>query len=140
MDYLIGSAISFLTIFIIGKVLLKEPLTLKPNSYRYSQSHVHSLIKPLLPPVQLLKPKRISQAIKHDEKNNIRVVIVGHDAYWIRENVFYTAQIDQDGVDKDTTRVVDTMSMDKVQLDKMLFIMDQLRDGEISDSGSTGND
>jgi hypothetical protein len=29
--------------------------------------------------------------------------------------------------------------MDKVQLDKMLFIMDRLRDGKNDDSGSTGN-
>jgi hypothetical protein len=42
-------------------------------------------------------------------------------------------------VDKETTRRVDTMGMDKVELDKMLFIMDQLRDGKINDSGSSGN-
>jgi hypothetical protein len=29
--------------------------------------------------------------------------------------------------------------MDRVQLDKMLFIMDQLRDGKKDDSGSSGN-
>ena len=43
-----------------------------------------------------------------------------------------------EGVDKDTTSVVDTMGMNKVQLDKMLFIIDQLRDGKQHDSGSSG--
>ena len=60
-------------------------------------------------------------------------------AFWIKDNVFYTAQMDEGGVDKDTTSAVDTTHMDKVQLDKMLFIIDQLRDGNVNDSGGSGN-
>jgi hypothetical protein len=70
---------------------------------------------------------------------NVKVIILGHTAFWIKNNVFYTANIDEDGIDKESTKVVDTMSMDKVQLDKMLFILDQLRDGEVNDSGSSGD-
>ena len=33
-------------------------------------------------------------------------------------------------IDKDNAQVVDTMGMSKVELDKMLFIIDQLRKGE----------
>ena len=53
--------------------------------------------------------------------------------------MFYMADIFQNDIQKDTARVVDTIGMDKVQLDKMLFIMDQLREGKNNDSGSTGN-
>jgi len=60
-------------------------------------------------------------------------------AYWIKDNIFYTADVMGDGVDKDTTRRVDTMVMNKVQLDKMMFIIDRLREGNSNDSGSTRN-
>ncbi len=42
-------------------------------------------------------------------------------------------------VDKDSTTRVDTDSMSKVQLDKMLFIVDKLREGTFDDSGSAGD-
>ena len=60
-------------------------------------------------------------------------------AYWVKDNVFYTADMDEGDVNKNTTREVDTMTMNKVQLDKMMFIMDRLREGTFNDSGGTGN-
>ena len=51
----------------------------------------------------------------------------------------HEASIDNNGVDPTTTKVVDTIGMDSVELDKMLFIMDKLREGLDNDSGSTGN-
>ena len=55
-------------------------------------------------------------------------------AYWIKDNQFYQSNINEQGIDKENSRVVDTMGMDKVQLDKMLFIMDKLREGINDDS------
>jgi hypothetical protein len=42
-------------------------------------------------------------------------------------------------VDKETTRVVDTMTMNKVQLDKMIFIIDRLREEAFDDRWGSGN-
>lgn len=64
---------------------------------------------------------------------------MGNKAYWIKDNAFYEADLDGKNIDKESARIVDTMQMDKVQLDKMLFIMDQLRDGKSDDSGNPGN-
>ena len=62
-----------------------------------------------------------------------------NQAYWIKDNVFYTADMAMNGnVDKDTTRTVDTMTMNKVQLDKMMFIIDRLREEAFDDRGGTG--
>ena len=61
-----------------------------------------------------------------------------NQAYWIKDNVFYTANMIGDNVDKDTTRTVDTMAMNRVQLDKMMFIIDRLREEALDDSGSSG--
>ena len=42
-------------------------------------------------------------------------------------------------ISKDSAIQVDTIHMDKVQLDKMLFIMDRLREGINDDSRGSGN-
>ena len=47
--------------------------------------------------------------------------------------------MDGNDIDNESARLVDTMSMNKVQLDKMLFIMDQLKEGDSNDSSGTGN-
>lgn len=97
------------------------------------------MIKPLLPD-DFFKPKiRRTQSYNHEEKTNFRVVIVDGFAYWIRDNKIYEADMREDGIDKDSARVVDTMSMDKVQLEKIVFIVDTLREGLDNDSGSTGD-
>jgi hypothetical protein len=107
---------------------------------RYSQSHVHNLVAPLLPPASAYRKKIISQSTKHENNTSIKVIMMDDSAYWIKDNTFYCAKIDESGtVDKETTSVVDTMTMDKVQLDKMLFIMDKLREGLYDDSGGSGN-
>lgn len=41
-------------------------------------------------------------------------------------------------IDKNSVRTVDTMSMDKVQLDKMFFIIDKLTGRDKNDSGGSG--
>jgi hypothetical protein len=63
-----------------------------------------------------------------------------NQAYWIKDNLFYTADMSIDGnVNKDTTRIVDTMTMNSVQLDKMMFIIDRLREEAFYDRGGSGN-
>ena len=126
--------------YIFAKLFYKEQQNLKKiNVYRYSQSHIHHIVNPFINQDNLIKPKKITQTRKHYDKTNLRVIIVEDEAFWIKDNIFYTARMTNEGVDKETTSVVDTMNMDKVQLDKMLFIIDQLRDGKKDDSGSTGN-
>jgi hypothetical protein len=139
MEYLIGSAFTFLCLYLVIRFISIDSVKQEPFRLRYSQSHIHSIVSPLLPPLSQLKKPLVSQATKHYDSVNVKVIILGHTAFWIKNNVFYTANIDEDGIDKDSTKIVDTMSMDKVQLDKMLFILDQLRDGEVNDSGSSGD-
>lgn len=139
MEYLIGSFTTFALVMLMS-FFKKENVEKQKVTVRYSQSHIFDLVRPLLPPI-INSPikKRISQSTKYEEKNNIRVLIIDNVAYWVKENVFYKAEVMNNGVDSETTQVVDTIGMDSVELDKMLFIMDRLREGLDSDSGSTGN-
>lgn len=142
MKYLIGFFSSFILIYIIVKLQVKHNILLeqKLNPIRYSQSHVHTLISPLLPKIQTFKAIKKSQSLLHESRFSIKVIIMDNQAYWIKDSIFYMADMSNNGeVDKDTTRRVDTMTMDKVQLDKMMFIIDRLREGTFDDSGGTRN-
>jgi hypothetical protein len=75
-----------------------------------------------------------TQSKMHYDKTNIKVIILDNQAYWIKDNIFYKAQLDGQSIDKESAEQVDTIHMDKVQLEKMLFIMDKLREGINDDS------
>jgi hypothetical protein len=85
------------------------------------------------------KLNRKSQSQIRREKENVRVIVVENEAYWIKDNAFYTAPLINDLINKDAAVQVDTTHMDKVQLDKMLFILDRLREGINNDSRGSGN-
>jgi hypothetical protein len=138
LEYFVGAFVGiFFIIFIQNKNKIK--INKKDFVIKYSQSHMLEIVKPLLPPQEGKKINKNTQAYKHEEKTNVRVIVLDGQAFWIRDNLFYSADFLGDVIDKDSTSVVDTMGMDKVQLDKMLFIIDQLRDGKDNDSSSSGN-
>jgi hypothetical protein len=139
MEYFLGSAITMLAMFITTRLISSRSINVKENNFRYSQSHIHTLIMPLIPELKNYKKKIVTQSSKHEERTNVRVVIVDNKAYFVKEGIFYCADMDGQYIDSTSTTVVDTIGMDKVQLDKMLFIMDQLRDGKKNDSGDSRN-
>jgi hypothetical protein len=81
--------------------------------------------------------KSRTQSKLHYDKSNIKVIILDNNAYWIKDNIFYKAPLVNELIDKESAEQVDTIHMDKVQLDKMLFIMDKLREGIEDDSRSS---
>jgi hypothetical protein len=139
MEYFLGSAITMIAMFITTRLISFNKVSNKIDIPRYSQSHIHMLILPLLPEIKKYKKKMVTQSSKHEEKTNIKVVIVDNKAYFIKNGTFYCADMHGTEIDGANATLVDTMAMDKVQLDKMLFIMDQLRDGKKNDSGDSGN-
>jgi hypothetical protein len=77
------------------------------------------------------KQPKESQLTKHYNKMFLKVVVQGTKAYWIKDNVFYVADVNEDGqVDKENAKQVDTMSMDKVELSNMMEIVEKLT-GEV---------
>lgn len=138
MEYFLGSVITILGLWIFSKLPNSQEVH-KTSPITYSQSHVFELIKPFIPISALdnfkIKP---TQAIKHLESITKRVLFMGNSAYWINENTLFTAQIVDGEVSEETTMAVDTMGMDKVQLNKTIFIVEQLREGLLDDSWDSG--
>jgi hypothetical protein len=139
MEYFLGSAITMLAMYVTTRLIAYNKLYKRVDIPRYSQSHIHMLILPLLPEIRKYKKKTITQSSKHEEKTNVKVVIMDNKAYFIKNGTFYCADMHGTEIDGANATSVDTMAMDKVQLDKMLFIMDQLRDGNRDDSGDSRN-
>jgi hypothetical protein len=139
MEYFLGSVLTMIAMFITTRLISFEKKTVKDNPFRYSQSHIHETISPLIPDLVFYKKEILRQSSKHEEKTNIKVVIFDNKAYFVKDGTFYCAEMHGTEIDGANATLVDTMGMDKVQLDKMLFIMDQLRDGKKNDSGDSRN-
>ena len=110
------------------------------SKIRYRQSNIYEMVKDVIPKEMFEKPKVITQSQKHVQKNMLKVVITEGRAYWILDNVFYTANAINGRVDESTVEPLDIQNLPKKDLSKMLLILDDLRKGmESNDSGSSGN-
>jgi hypothetical protein len=50
-------------------------------------------------------------------------------AYWIEDNNVYSAEHNELGILPETKKIVDMMTIDKVELDKMILIVEKLTEG-----------
>jgi hypothetical protein len=69
----------------------------------------------------------------------IRVIVIGQEAYWVSDNIFYVANAIGGEVESTSARPVDVENMSKNDMEKMLMILDNLQNGNKNDSGSAGN-
>ena len=138
MEYVVGAVLTLVIIATANRLITKQLKNDKMPVIRYSQSHIYSVVAPMMFGFDSSIPKRSSQSYNYHEEAYIRVVVVDGKAYWIKENTFYTADVVDGTVDKESTKEVDTMSMSDVELKKMLVIVETLREGKDNDSGSTG--
>jgi len=140
MEYLLVIGLTLFLCWSIIKVSDKKRI-LFLKKIKYRQSNVHEMIKNVIPKQRFDKPKFITQSEKHVQKNMLKVVIEKDKAYWILDNVFYTANAINGRIDEDTAKPLDIENMSTKELDNMLSILDDLKQGVgPDDSGSAGNE
>jgi hypothetical protein len=140
MEYIIGFLSAIVFVYFLVRIQNKyDVLRVRLKFSKATQSRNHYLFERDVDVVQKKKKEVNRQSTKHDKNVNIRVIIMDNQAYWIKDNVFYTAELNHGIVDKDTTKEVDTMTMNKVQLDKMIFIIDRLREEAFDDRWGSGH-
>ena len=89
---------------------------------------------------EIVKPIPITQATKHFRSQYNPVAFYENTAYWIEDNVFYSADMNEDGaIIIETKKAVDTINADSIQLDLLTFIVDKLTEGKNNDSRNSGN-
>jgi len=102
-----------------------------------SQTDIHNMTKIFFE--KKTTKQKTSQMQQYEEKNRIDVLVIDDEAYWISNNVFYRGEIVDGQIDHDTTKPVDTQNMKQTEIDKMLFIIDSLKNGNKNDFGGTRN-
>ena len=139
MEYLLIIGLTLLSYWSIIKISNKRNMIFL-NKNKYRQSSIYEMVKDVVPKQRFDKPKVITQSQRHIQKNMLRVVIADGSAYWILNNVFYTANAINGRVDEETIKPLDIENMPTKELDKMLSILDDLKQGVgPNDSSSTGN-
>ena len=139
MEYLLIVGLTFIVSWSIIKISNRKRGRFL-SKIRYRQSNIYEMVKDVIPKEMFEKPKVITQSQKHVQKNMLKVVITEGKAYWILDNVFYTANAINGRVDESTVEPLDIQNLPKKDLSKMLSILDDLRKGmESNDSGSSGN-
>ncbi len=139
MEYLLIMGLTLLSYWSIIKISNKRNMIFL-NKNKYRQSSIYEMVKDVVPKQRFDKPKVITQSQRHIQKNMLRVVITEGSAYWILNNVFYTANAINGRVDEETIKPLDIENMPTKELDKMLSILDDLKQGVgPNDSSGTGN-
>ena len=139
MEYLLVIGLTLLSYWSIIKISNKRKMIFL-NKNKYRQSSIYEMVKDVVPKQRFDKPKVITQSQRHIQKNMLRVVIADGSAYWILNNVFYTANAINGRVDEETIKPLDIENMPTKELNKMLSILDDLKQGVgPNDSGSAGN-
>lgn len=68
-----------------------------------------------------------SQMVKALKKSIIKVAIYRNKAYWVLNNVIYTAEIDEDGnILNDNAEVVDVFKLSEKEVENLLTILDSI--------------
>ncbi len=137
MEYFIGSIITLIAVLCL-KLIFGKRISESNGGIRQSQSYIFNLIDQYIPEYPYEELEIESQATRYLEQIFLRVVIVEDKAYWVEDNRLYVVDHTEEGIDKEAAVEVDTMAMDKVQLDKIMLVVEQLKEGAYDDNWNAG--
>ncbi len=134
-----GSLLTLATIIFVRKFIVTDSELVKNTIAKpiYRQSHLYKLFY-VSGSMEYSHKTPDTQSYRYEMKTKMRVVYFNNVAYWIKDNAFYQANLVDGLVDESTTKVVDIMAMDKVELDKMIFIVQALTEGIKNDGRDSG--
>ena len=137
MEYVLAIGLTFLlSLAIINIVAYRVRKSFTRVIYR--QSDTHKLLKDFFAR-EIINTKKNSQLEKRSSSNSLKVIVIDQKAYWVVNNIFYVADLVDGKPDTENANPVDTSNMSKHDIDKLLFILDNLKEGETDERGSTGN-
>lgn len=138
MEIFVYAGLTALNIIAILIRRRKRKLSLK--RYVYRQSTLHQIAKLILPTNAELIGNKISQHKKHIDSKTVRVLTTPeHKAYWVKDNKFYWADVENGEFNPELGTEISTESLSKKEIEKLLFILDNLNKGNENDSGSSRN-
>jgi hypothetical protein len=126
--------ITFSCILIVANKFTKKSYSKKI----YRQSDMHEMLKRFFLNGLSVEVKS-SQMMKRKEKLLTRVIILEDKAYWVVDNVFYVGDAVNGSVQPESGEPISTSGLSSKEINKLLFILDNLKNGKTNDSGSAGD-
>jgi hypothetical protein len=120
MEYMLVSIVTIIIMFVFFKNINKLDSDMPQKTY-LRQSTL--FVKTDKNKEKIIKT---TQSLEFFKKRLKKIMFTEDNAYWIDNNVVYKAKTNNDEIDNNTVEKVDIMTMDKVELDKMIFIIDKL--------------
>jgi hypothetical protein len=135
MEYLLGALVTLFSVLMLNRMFSKQIRKDGRVTMPVTQSYLHNFLKGY--EEISLSVQEDTQSSKFVKNQHVKVMIVENEAYWIHNNQLYVAMYKNGEVDDLSAEKVDTMSMDSVQLEKTMFIVERLTEGK-DDSSSSG--
>ena len=118
-----------LTMFSLFAILInkKRRVLIKKRTLR--QSDLYGIVKEIFPSNRRIREMKPTQSKKFVEASITRFVATPDNAYWVKNNVFYTAAVvDGEVLHRDAVPI-DTAKLSKDEIDELLYILDNLKKG-----------
>jgi hypothetical protein len=141
MEFLAGSLLTLMTMFIVGNWYRSSVSEKRLIPIKFSQAYKFELLRFSFPsPYTKVVNIVETQSFKHRDSGMLKIFLFEGRAYWIKDQALFSADFDGQSVDEKTTKRVDTISMNDVELKKIIFVIDQLTESEgKNDPWSSGN-
>lgn len=137
LEYLLGTITSLFALMAYSLFFrnTKQEKELKIKMSQSRSFHLTSSFSIIINP----KKEMITQSTKHFDGSRLKILMTESNAYWIKDNAVYVADIDNGIILEESSKIVDTMGMDKVELDELMFIVETLTEGNSDDSRNSRN-
>ena len=109
------------------------------NKTLYRQSDMHNMLKGFFFKDIFDNKAASSQSKIWKEKKTTKFLVIDQKAYWVSNNMFYVGDADNGQVRPETGKPIDISTMSPKEVNKMLFILDNLNGGRKNDSGGARN-
>ena len=120
-----------LTMLIVFAILNSRKKRFKLKGTVFTQLDLQHLVKEFLPSNSDLNKQRPSQLKSRAKKNTIRFVTTPEQkVYWVKDSVFYTVDLVNGEFSPSEAVPISTEDLSKGDMDKLLFILDMLKDEE----------
>jgi len=103
------------------------------------QSDMHIILKNFFSR-EIANNEKSSQILQRKNDRSVKVVIIEDQAYWVENSIFYTSGLIDGRPNVSEALPVDIYNMPKKDLDKMLFILDNLGGSNNNERGSSRNE
>jgi hypothetical protein len=125
MTILISVLTTLAIVAILNRGRNKKPAL---RQIRYSQSTIYGLVKNTLPTNAEFKNRKPSQSQLNMQEKLVRIITAPDGkSYWVKDNKFYWARIEDGQFHPSLGKEIDTTDMSKQELDKLLIILDKLK-------------